>query len=207
MSVGWVLVAGMTLSSAPPPRPPRPCPIRAGLTIDERIPSPVPLLDDWQVLWGDVPISDWQLARLAADDVLSQELEQPLRQRGAWVYLGLVIAAAGTALSSTGWVLYGQDRLPQHLTLPLALGGILLGLGGMVVVTETIQGAFGPLTAPAPRHRLSRAQVRRLVVRVNDRLRRACLSTDGSASHEGLSPRDVASISGMDEAPEDDATE
>lgn len=140
------------------------------LTLDDLVDSAVPIYDRWQIVWEDVPISDMQLAQLAGDDQLIDVLDAPMRARGSWTYIGMVAGAAGTALSSTGWVLYGQDQLSQGITLPLAIGGIVIGLAGLVLVTESIQRGDAPFMAPTPRHRLSRAEARRLVALVNQRL-------------------------------------
>jgi len=150
-----------------------PCPAASGLpqlTLDDLVESAVPILDRWQVMWDEVPLSDVQLAALARDGRLADELDGPMRDRGTTVYLGMVAGAAGTALSSTGWVLYGQDQLSQGITLPLALGGIVIGLAGLLLVTDSIQRAAEPYMSPTPRHHLSRAEARRLVALVNQRL-------------------------------------
>lgn len=140
------------------------------MTVDDVVETNVPIYDRWQIVWGDVPISDAQLADLAGDDLLLDRLGAGMRTRGNRVYFGMILGAAGTAVSSTGWVLYGQNQLSQGITLPLALGGLGLGVAGVLLVTETIQRADEPYMSPTPRHRIDRAQARRLVTVVNDRL-------------------------------------
>ncbi len=145
------------------------------LTID-RIDAPaIPVIDDWQVLLENTPLSDAQLASLAGDEALSEAMRTEMQSRGTWVYLGAMLAAAGTATSSAGWVLWGQDELPQLVTLPLAIGGLLVGVLGLVTITSSIQTPLEPHLAPTPEHRLTRDQARELVARVNRYWReRAC---------------------------------
>jgi len=69
-------------------------------------------------------------------------------------------------------MLYGQNELEQKVTLPIALGGLLVGLVGVLIMTESIQTSLEPFTAPSPRHRFSREEARRLVVHVNTRMQR-----------------------------------
>jgi hypothetical protein len=83
---------------------------------------------------------------------------------------GLGVAALGTAVSSVGWVLYGQDQISQGVTLPLGVGGLLVGLAGVLFVTHSIQRPLEPFTAPTPEHRLTRQEARELVAIVNRRL-------------------------------------
>lgn len=140
------------------------------LTIRDITESTVPVIDRWQVFFDDAPLSDAQLAALAKDDILLAELDAGMNRRPTWVYIGMGLGAGGTALSSVGWVLYGQDRISQGVTLPMALGGVLLGIAGVLMVTESIQRPLEPFTAPTPEHRLSRQEARELVAIVNRRL-------------------------------------
>jgi hypothetical protein len=142
------------------------------LTIDTIHEPAVPVLDTWQILWGDVPLSDSQLAMLAHDDVFIDRTRAEMQSRGVWVYLGTILAATGTALSSAGWVLYGQDELSQSVTLSIAMGGVLLGALGLVTVTQFVQTPLEPHLAPVPEHRLTRDEARDLVARVNRQLYR-----------------------------------
>ena len=80
------------------------------------------------------------------------------------------VAAAGTAVSSAGWVLYGQNELSQGITVPMAAGGLLLGMLGVLMVTESIQRPLEPLVAPTPSHRLTRDEIRALVEQINTRI-------------------------------------
>ncbi len=140
------------------------------LTIDTIRDPAVPVVDSWQIFWEDVPLSDAQLAMLARDDTLIDKTRDEMQSRGVFVYLGTILAASGTALSSAGWILYGRDDLSQGVTLPLALGGVLIGMAGLITVTRSIQQPLEPHLAPTPEHRLSRAEARALVARVNQRL-------------------------------------
>jgi hypothetical protein len=148
------------------------------LTIDKIQDPAVPVIDNWQVFWGTMPLSDYQLAELAGDDVLVERTREEISGRGTWVYLGTLLAAAGTGLSSFGWVLYGQGKQSQSLSLSLALGGIVLGAAGLLTITNSVQTPLEPLLAPTPEHRLTREEVRALVSRVNLRLyREICEAT------------------------------
>ena len=152
----------------------RPCPSAAHLpqlTIDEIRDPAVPVIDRWQIFWRNVPLSDAQLAMLAQNDPLIELTREEMGQRGSWVYMGMLAAAAGTAISCVGWVLFGQEtNLPQALTLGMALGGLGVGAGGVFLVTESIQAPLEPHLAPTPRHRLTREQARQLVATLNRRL-------------------------------------
>jgi len=140
------------------------------LQIDDITDPAIPVVDQWQIFWRGVPISDAQLAMLADDDVLTDKLRAPVVARGAWVYAGLVTSAVGAAAASTGWVLYGQNNLPHSATLSLGIGGLLVGLAGVLTMTEAIQTPLEPHLAPTPRHRISRELARSLVAAVNHRL-------------------------------------
>ena len=142
------------------------------LTIDKIQDPAVPVIDNWQIFWGTVPMSDYQLASLAGDDVLIDRTRREMQGRGTWVYIGTLMAAAGTAVSSAGWVLFGQDKQPSSVTLPMAIGGILLGAAGLLTITHFVQTPIEPLIAPTPEHRLTREEVRSLVARVNQQLYR-----------------------------------
>jgi len=95
-------------------------------------------------------MSDAQLALLSHDDELIERTRAEMHARGAWVYLGMLMASGGTALSSAGWVLYGQDKLPQQVTLPIALGGLAVGVAGLLVVTNSIQEPLEPISRRRP---------------------------------------------------------
>lgn len=140
------------------------------LTIDDIRDPAVPVIDGWQVFWRDVPLSDAQVAQLAGHDPLIDRTRAEIDGRATWVYAGLLTAALGTALSSVGWVLLGENKLPQTATLPMALGGLVLSGGGILVVTQSIQRPLEPHLAPTPVHRLTREEARQLVAAVNARL-------------------------------------
>jgi len=159
------------------------------LQIDEIRDPVLPVVDTWQVFWRGVPISDAQLAQLADDDVLTEKLRAPMETRGAWVYLGLVVAAAGAATASTGWVLYGQNTMPRAVTLSLGMGGLLLGLAGVLSIGESIQTPLEPHLAPTPRHRINRELARTLVAAVNHRLyTEICAAAQNSVASEAPRP-------------------
>ncbi len=150
-----------------------PCPNAADLpqlTIDEVRDSAVPVVDHWQIFWDNVPLSDAQLAVLARNDGLIERTHEEMERRGMWVYIGMLTAAVGAATSSAGWTLFGQDKLDQSVTLTMGLGGLLLGGGGVLLVTESIQKPLEPHTAPTPRHRLTRDEARALVAQINQQL-------------------------------------
>lgn len=147
------------------------------LTISEPQNPAVPVIDRWQVLFRDVPISDAQLAALAHDDPMIELTREEMENRGSWVYIGMATAAVGAIVSSVGWYLYGanesrpeDDRMPLGLTLAMGLGGVVVGAGGVVLVTESVQRPLEPHLAPTPTHRFSREQVRALVAAVNEQL-------------------------------------
>jgi hypothetical protein len=152
-----------------------PCPAAAHLpqlTIDQLDNPAVPVIDEWQVLLRGVPISDAQLAALALDDVAIDLTRSEMEGRGTWVYVGMLIAAGGAIISSVGWYLYGSDQgnVPTGLSLGLALGGFVVGGGGVLLVTQSVQRPLEPHLAPTPAHRLSREEARRLVAVVNQQL-------------------------------------
>jgi len=140
------------------------------LAIDKIEDPAIPVVDNWQILLGDVPLSDAQLAALAKDDTAIDLTRVEMTTRGTWVYLGMLTAAAGAAVSCLGWLFFGQRSHSDGLSLPLALGGMAVGGGGVLLVTESIQTPLEPHLAPTPRHRLSREEARRLVTIVNQRL-------------------------------------
>jgi len=157
------------------------------LTIDKIVDPPLPVTDEWQVFWGPMALSDVQLTQLAGDDTLNDLTRTEINARGSWVYLGMLLGAGGAGASSAGWVLFGQDKVSKGFSLPLAVGGLLLGVVGLLVVTEHVQTPLEPLLAPTPVHRLSREQVRALVSRVNQRIyREVCKAAeDADADDSG----------------------
>lgn len=153
----------------------QPCPDAKDLpllTIADVTDSPVGLIDKWQVLWGDVPLSDGQVALLAHNDPLIDRTREELAHRPTWVFVGMGLGAIGMALSSAGWVSYGRNDpdIGPSVTLPMAGGGILLGLGGMLLMTHYLQTPLEPHLAPTPEHRITRAEMRELVATINKRL-------------------------------------
>lgn len=133
-------------------------------TVDD---SQIPLMDRWQVLRDGVPVSDHQLLRWAGEVEEHEALSDELRGRGSWVYTGLGIGAGGIAISSVGWLLYGQDNVDQGVSLTLALGGLAIGIGGLLVVTEAIQRPLDPFLAPTPLHAFPRRRAQDYVYRLN----------------------------------------
>jgi hypothetical protein len=142
------------------------------LVIQEPEHSLVHTEENWQVFLDNTPISDMQLAELAHSHKHVQALQSELKNQTTWVYVGLGIMALGTALSSTGWALFGKnDTSPgQGVSLSLGLGGIAVGLAGFVTTSHFIRAPMEPFMAPTPLHRLSREEVRTLVAIVNKRL-------------------------------------
>jgi hypothetical protein len=142
------------------------------LTIDTVRNPAIPVIDDWQVLWRDVPLSDVQVAALAQNDSMIDLTRSEMAVRGTWVYIGMLVAVAGAVVSSVGWYLLGNDKssLPRSVGFSMALGGIIVGGGGVLAVTESIQRPLEPVLAPTPVHRLTREQTRELVTTINRRL-------------------------------------
>ncbi|MBI5508448.1 MAG: hypothetical protein HY903_06830 [Deltaproteobacteria bacterium] len=153
-----------------------PCPAAMDLPqlVIDRVENPaIPTIDNWQVLWDGVPLSDAQVAGLAKDDQAIDLTRVEMASRGTWVYIGMLSAAVGTAISCVGWVLFGQNTaIPEAASLAVALGGLGIGGAGVMLVTESIQTPLEPHLAPTPTHRLSRADTRRLVAKINSRLQR-----------------------------------
>lgn len=164
--VALVLLPGMALAQPACPA----AQFLPQLTIDRITAPKVPVIDQWQIMWDGVPMSDAQLAMLARDDNAIERTQVEMEDRGTWVYLGTVLSAVGTAISSVGWVLYGRDELPLGVTLPLSLGGLGMGVAGLLVVSDSLQTPLEPHVAPTPLHRLTREEARELVVRVNRRM-------------------------------------
>lgn len=142
------------------------------LFIDDIHDPLVPVIDKWQIFWGNVPISDAQLVLLAGDGRLLEDARREMKDRGTWVYLGMLTAVVGTIVSSIGWVVFGANSQPQTVSLPMALGGMGVGALGMLVITESIQTPLEPHIAPTPRHRFTRSQIRHMIAKVNQRLHR-----------------------------------
>lgn len=156
------------------------------LTVDQLEQTPLPLTDAWQVLLDGVPISDTQLAGLAGDMALENSLAREIRNRPLWVYAGMLTAAAGTAVSSTGWALFGRGRVPEGVSLTMGLGGLALGVLGVLTVAENIRTPIEPFVAPSPAHRFSRDDAQRLVYVVNRAWQeRAC---DGATAWQHHGP-------------------
>lgn len=169
-----------------------PCGKPALLNVDLYADLSLPVEDPWQVLWNEVPLSDVQLAWLADDDELLQDIREELDNRGPWVFAGMLTAAAGTALSSTGWALMGgaaNNKLSNAATLSMALGGVLVGIVGVLLVGDFVQTPLEPFVAPSPKHRLSRERAQSLVLKVNERLmRNACPAAAASAQEPARAP-------------------
>lgn len=175
----WLLALSSAWPATAAASPCVPTRLLPQLSINPLADSVLPVVDTWQVTLDGVPISDAQLAAWADDPALRAETHKELRWRATWVYVGVLAAAAGAALSSAGWMLYGRNELAPAVTLPLAIGGLGLGIGGVLWVYDSIKQPLEPHLAPTPRHRLSRAQARELVYQVNRRwFRRACGGLD-----------------------------
>ncbi len=153
------------------------------LTIDRVDRPAVPVFDDWQVLLRGVPISDAQLALLAGEDLFIDRTRVEMERRGTWVYIGMLIAATGAIVSSVGWYLYGsgENSVPSAVSLGMGLGGVVVGGGGVLLVTDAIQRPLEPHLAPTPAHRLTREETRRLVALVNQRLYQEICTAAGLA--------------------------
>lgn len=167
---GRAALALLVLTNAATAAAQSPCPAADDLpflTIAEIDNSVVPVVDKWQVLWSGVPLSDAQVARLAGDEPLISKTREEMESRGAWVFVGMGTAAAGAAVSSAGWVLYGQNELSQGITVPLAIGGLIAGIVGFLIVTQNIKSPLEPHIAPTPRHRITRDEMTRLVATIN----------------------------------------
>ncbi|MEZ4270263.1 MAG: hypothetical protein R3C68_02135 [Myxococcota bacterium] len=164
------------------------------LTLAET-PDPLDLaVDSWQIFLGDVPISDAQLALMYGDDTKIERTRSELSNRSVWVFTGMTIASLGAALSSVGWALFGQDNLSQHITLPMAGVGLLVGLSGVILLTESIQRPLEPHLAPTPRHRFERHEARQMVVAINQRLHRSiCQASEAAPTSAPVPPNDSTS--------------
>ena len=140
------------------------------LTIDQLTTSSVPVYDDWQVMWNGVPMSDAQVAELSGVGPMIDRTRVEIEKRGFWVYLGLVGAAVGAAVSGAGWMLHGKKSAEPEVTLSMGLGGLALTFGGFLMVSDTIQSSFEPHVAPTPRHRITRSEMQGLVAEINNTL-------------------------------------
>lgn len=127
----------------------------------------IPVWDRWQFMRDGVPVSDSQILRWAGEVEREAELAEEVRDRGSWIYTGLGISAGGTAISSLGWLLYGQDNVNPTVSLAMGIGGIIVGVTGFLLAADSIQVPVEPYLAPTPRHRISRADGHALVYRLN----------------------------------------
>jgi len=153
------------------------------LTIQDATIPNVSLYDKWQVFFGDMPLSDMQVATWSGRADAIEKANEELKARPLWVFLGLTTAAVGTATSSAGWALLGRDKISDSLSLTMALGGLIIGAAGLLLTTEAIQNPLEPHLAPTPRHRLTRAEVQELVALINRNLYRdICLATQAANS-------------------------
>jgi len=103
--VTWVLSSGSAQLQVDAQAPPSFCALQARLpllSIDYQGESPLPVDEDWQVVWRGVPISNAQLAELASETDAIETAHAPMKDRAFWVYTGLLTATGGTALSSVG---------------------------------------------------------------------------------------------------------
>ena len=138
------------------------------LTIDEIQSSSVPVYDKWQVMWNGVPLSDAQVATLSGDGRLIDRTHEEMADRGLWVYTGLATAGVGVATSATGWTMLGRQSASDTVSMGLAVGGLLISVVGVLLMTETIQRRAEPHMAPTPRHRLTREEMQVVVKNINN---------------------------------------
>ena len=139
------------------------------------------LSDTWQILYDGTPISDIQLTNFAGHDLTHEKARKDMMLRGREVFFGMLTGALGTAISSMGWVLYGQDQVSSTMSLSMALSGIVLSLAGTIFVSESIQVPLEPFIAPTPKHRFSRAEARQMVFEANQRLNhKICMAVQNS---------------------------
>lgn len=165
LGLGWgMVVLSRAVIAAPEPI----CLPQLRLQLGPTAQSVVHTTDDWQVYLNGVAISDAQLADWAQVPALVERTTAELESRGGWVFVGIGAAALGTAVSSAGWVLYGANDVSQTVTLSMAVGGLALGLGGVLAMSDWIQRPLEPHLAPTPVHRLTRAEAKRLVAAVNE---------------------------------------
>jgi len=140
------------------------------LTIDEITTSAVPVYDRWQVMWNGVALSDAQVASLSGEGFLIDRTHDEMEDRGLWVYTGLATAGVGVGMSATGWTMLGRGSASNNVTMGLAIGGILLSVVGVLVMTENIQRRVEPHVAPTPKHRLTREEMQVVVKNINNTL-------------------------------------
>lgn len=138
------------------------------LTIDQIQNSPVPVYDRWQVMWNGVPLSDAQVATLSGDGRLIDRTHVEMEDRGLWVYTGLATAGLGVATSATGWTMLGRQSSRDVVSMGLAIGGLLVSVVGVLIMTENIQRRAEPHMAPTPRHRLTREEMQVVVKNINN---------------------------------------
>ena len=140
------------------------------LTIDEITDSAVPVYDRWQVMWNGVALSDAQVAQLSGEGLLIDRTHEEMADRGLWVYTGLATAGLGVGMSATGWTMLGRGSASDNVTMGIAIGGILLSVVGVLVMTENIQRRVEPHVAPTPKHRLTREEMQVVVKNINNTL-------------------------------------
>lgn len=140
------------------------------LTIDEITDSAVPVYDKWQVMWSGVALSDAQVAKLSGDGLLIDRTHDEMEDRGLWVYTGLATAGLGVGVSAAGWTMLGRNSANDNVTMGLAIGGILLSVIGVLVMTENIQRRVEPHVAPTPKHRITREEMQIVVKNINNTL-------------------------------------
>lgn len=140
------------------------------LTIDEITDSAVPVYDRWQVMWNGVALSDAQVAKLSGEGLLIDRTHEEMADRGLWVYTGLATAGLGVGMSATGWTMLGRGSASDNVTMGIAIGGILLSVVGVLVMTENIQRRVEPHVAPTPKHRLTREEMQVVVKNINNTL-------------------------------------
>ncbi|MEL6547068.1 MAG: hypothetical protein AAFQ82_20750 [Myxococcota bacterium] len=133
----------------------------------------LPVWDRWQFMRDGVPVSDSQVLAWSGGGPETERLNklvEDVQGRGSWIYTGLGVSAGGTAISSVGWLLYGQDNVNPTVSLAMGIGGIMIGVTGFLLVADSIQTPVEPFLAPTPRHRLSRAEGQSLVYKLNRKL-------------------------------------
>ena len=166
-----VLAASLATAPALPPR--APCDGKLPNAFIETVnntPFAQTSRSDWIVSWGKLPLSDWQTALLAEDDEVRERLERTWRSRGAWVYAGLTASVVGAGISSSGWLLYGQNEINPKLSLSMALTGLAIGLVGTIIMVHAIERSDAPMLTPSPIHQLTRREMQILVDKINETL-------------------------------------
>ena len=76
----------------------------------------------------------------------------------------------GAGISSSGWLLYGQNEINPKLSLSMALTGLAIGLVGTIIMVHAIERSDAPMLTPSPSHQLTRREMQILVDKINETL-------------------------------------